>query len=100
MKPNAKVTFKYLATTLIFALTSSIIFLAPGADAAQPDSSKSIADRVVVAINNIPYSQNQIESYIDVKESLRDDASKSQTVNSSNWTEALDVFVTDTSIHQ
>jgi len=59
-----------------------------------------VADRVVVAINNIPYTQLQIERYLDVKESLRDNAESSQAVNESNWTIALDAFIKDMMIHQ
>jgi hypothetical protein len=98
MVPNSNLTFKFLTTGVFFVLTSAIILLSSRGDAA--DAPKTIADRIVVAINNIPYSQNQVEAYIDVKESLRDDAIKSQIVDGSNWTQALDVFISDTSIHQ
>ena len=100
MTPNVKVTLKYFSAGVVFALTSSIISLASRGSSAEIESSITIADRVLVTINNIPYSQNQVESYIDVKESLRDDAMKSQTVDGSNWTQALEVFVRDTAIHQ
>lgn len=60
----------------------------------------TIADRVVVAINNIPYTQLQLESYLNVKESLRDDAAASQVVKESNWAQALDAFINDMMIHQ
>lgn len=59
-----------------------------------------IADRIVVAINSIPYSQIQIERYINVKESLRDNIEKSQPVQQSNWELALAAFTTDMMIHQ
>ncbi|MEI6397465.1 MAG: hypothetical protein WCO71_01725 [Pseudomonadota bacterium] len=100
MTPNVKVTLKYFSAGVAFALTSSIISPASRGSSAEIESSIAIADRVLVTINNIPYSQNQVESYIDVKESLRDDAMKSQTVDGSNWTQALEVFVRDTAIHQ
>ena len=54
-----------------------------------------VADRIVVAVNSIPYSQLQIERYIDVKESLRDNIASSQTVQQSNWALALDAFIRD-----
>lgn len=60
----------------------------------------TMADRVVVAINNIPYTQLQLESYLNVKESLRDDAAASQVVKESNWAQALDAFISDMMIHQ
>ena len=59
-----------------------------------------IADRVVVAVNNIPYTQIQIERYINVKESLRDDGASSQVVSAENWALALDAFTKDMPIHQ
>jgi hypothetical protein len=101
MKQNPRINFNYLARGVFFALTCGIFL--PAAQS-EPDKSpaipNTIADRVVVAINNIPYSQNQVEAYIDVKESLRDDAARSQTVDGSNWTQALEAFVRDTAIHQ
>ena len=60
----------------------------------------AVADRVVVAINNIPYTQVQIESYLNVKESLRDNADSSQVVNGANWSIAVDAFTNDMMIHQ
>jgi hypothetical protein len=60
----------------------------------------AVADRIVVVINNLPYSQLQVERYINVKEALRDDASKSQVVSSSNWNLALDEFTSQMAIHQ
>jgi hypothetical protein len=60
----------------------------------------AVADRVVVAINNIPYTQVQIESYLNVKESLRDNADSSQVVNGTNWSIAVDAFTNDMMIHQ
>jgi len=63
-------------------------------------SEPALADRVVVAINNIPYTQLQIESYLNVKESLRDNADSSQVVNETNWPIALDAFTNDMMIHQ
>jgi hypothetical protein len=60
----------------------------------------AVADRVVVAINNIPYTQLQIESYLNVKESLRDNADSSQVVNGTNWSMAIDAFTNDMMIHQ
>ncbi len=61
---------------------------------------RSIADRIILAINSIPYSQTQIERYINVKETLRDGIEKSQTVQQSNWNLAITAFVKDMMIHQ
>jgi hypothetical protein len=65
-----------------------------------PALAREIGDRIVVAINSIPYSQLQVERYINVKESLRDNIQSSQAVQESNWTMALDVFIEDMKIHQ
>jgi hypothetical protein len=60
----------------------------------------AMVDRVILTINNIPYTQTQIERFIDVKESLRDHPETAQIVNESNWGLAIDAFITDMSIHQ
>ena len=74
----------------------------PATSAIKVDSEQMpvIADRVLVAINNIPYTQLQLESYLNVKESLRDEASSSQVVKESNWLQAIDAFINDMMIHQ
>ena len=60
----------------------------------------AMVDRVILTINNIPYTQTQIERFIDVKESLRDHPETAQIVNESNWGLAIDAFIADMSIHQ
>ena len=79
-----------VAAFIFFGLVAAKIHAEPSA----------VADRIVVVINNLPYSQLQVERYINVKESLRDDASKSQVVQSSNWVLALEEFTTQMAIHQ
>lgn len=59
-----------------------------------------LGDRLVLAVNNTPYSQLQIEGYTNVKEALRSDPSKSQVVSGSNWNIALAAFMLDMSIYQ
>jgi hypothetical protein len=86
---------------LLFILTLRGENLRAQSQAKIPESSEpAVADRVVVAINNIPYTQLQIESYLNVKESLRDNADSSQVVNETNWSIALDAFTNDMMIHQ
>ncbi len=63
-------------------------------------AASSILDRVVLMINSIPYTQTQIERYIAVKESLRDQPEIAQIVQESNWSIALDAFTADMMIHQ
>jgi hypothetical protein len=63
-------------------------------------ASGQTADRVVVAINSIPYTQLQIERFINVKETLRDNVKTAQIVKESNWPLALEVFIRDMMIHQ
>jgi hypothetical protein len=59
-------------------------------------------DRIVVSINNIPYTQRQIEVYIAVKESLRPSprGESVRLVNVQNWKEAIAVFTDDMLILQ
>lgn len=83
--------------SLVLKLTPS---LAQAESTTAPVEATSMVDRVVVAINNIPYTQLEIESYLNVKESLRDNADSSQVVNQANWSVALDAFLKDMMIHQ
>jgi hypothetical protein len=69
-----------------------------------------LGDRLVLSINNLPYTQRQVEIYIAVKESLRKPATgpdgaaaKSapvRLVESRNWGDALTVFAEDMIILQ
>ncbi len=79
------------AITLFFAVCISTIVNAERSE---------ITDRIVVVINSLPYSQLQVERYINVKEALRDDASRSQVVQSSNWDMALSEFIKQMAVHQ
>lgn len=62
--------------------------------------SAPLGDRLILTINGIPYSQLQIESYLDVKESLRDNPAKSQLVDADNWNIALASFIRDMTLYQ
>jgi hypothetical protein len=75
----------------------SIVFGTVSASLAQ---AQVIADRIVVSINNIPYSQLHIERYMNVRESLRDQISGSLPVQQSNWELATQTFVQEMMIHQ
>jgi len=61
-----------------------------------------IGDRAVLAINNVTYTQRQIEMYIVVKESLRKNIGieTARVVNAANWNEAVTVFTEDMIIYQ
>jgi hypothetical protein len=61
-----------------------------------------VGDRAVLSINNVSYTQRQVEMYIVIKESLRKNAEIESTriVNASNWSEALTVFSEDMIIYQ
>lgn len=54
-----------------------------------------VGDRLILSINNIPFSQLQIEALMNVKETLRADPNQSQIVDQSNWALALSAFITD-----
>ena len=61
-----------------------------------------VGDRAVLAINNVTYTQRQIEMYIVVKESLRKNTSieSARVVNAANWNEAVTVFTEDMIVYQ
>lgn len=59
-----------------------------------------IGDRLVLSINNIPYTQRQVEVYISVKESLRKSEQPVRLIQAGNWTDALTVFSEDMIILQ
>jgi hypothetical protein len=84
-------------TSIAFAITP--IFVASIATTVNAQASE-ITDRIVVMVNSLPYSQLQVERYINVKEALRDDAIRSQIVQSSNWEMALTEFIKEMAIHQ
>lgn len=58
---------------------------------------QKLGDRVVVAINDLTYTQRQVESYITLKECLRktDNLQSPLLVDKNNWPDALLVFVDD-----
>lgn len=61
----------------------------------------NIGDRLVVAINGVPYSQRQIEIYIHVKETLRKSTDDSvRLISAGNWGDAITVFTEDMVILQ
>jgi hypothetical protein len=59
-----------------------------------------LGDRVVVSINNIPYTQLQVEGYVNVKETLRKDIENSLPVSQDNWQIALAAFILDMVVYQ
>jgi hypothetical protein len=79
---------KFYAIMGIFLLAFSTLgFSLAGSD---------VGDRVVLTINNIPFTQRQVEGYINIKESLRKNADGSlRLVNASLWEDALSVFTND-----
>jgi hypothetical protein len=85
-----KYTFRKI--TLALAIIFSIFPIK--SEAAQ------VGDRLVIAINGIPYSQVQIESHLNTKEALRADPSNSELVSATNWPLAVKAFIDDTVIYQ
>jgi hypothetical protein len=56
----------------------------------------ALGDRVVLTINNVPFTQRQVEGYIDVKECLRKaEGGAVRIVTANNWEDALTVFTND-----
>lgn len=55
-----------------------------------------LGDRVVLTINNVPFTQRQVEGYINIKECLRKSSDGSiRLVNAGLWRDALTVFTSD-----
>ena len=60
-----------------------------------------LGDRLVVAVNSMPYSQRQLELYLTIKQSLRpEEIGEQQVVGAFNWSEALTVFSEDMMVLQ
>ena len=61
----------------------------------------SLGDRLIVAINGVPFTQRQIEIYIHVKESLRKSSSgETRMISAANWRDAISVYTEDMVILQ
>lgn len=72
------------------------IFLIASAANASAVATNDVGDRVVLTINNVPFTQRQVEGYINVKECLRKNADGAvRLVNASLWRDALTVFTSD-----
>jgi hypothetical protein len=81
----------------ILALATALAHAAPGARG----EAGPTGDRLVVAINNVPYSQRHVETYVAVKESLRKNGDGAvRLVDASNWSDAVAVFTEDMIILQ
>lgn len=60
---------------------------------ASANASGVLGDRLVIAVNSMPYSQRQLELYLTIKHSLRpEEIGEQQIVSAANWSEALTVF--------
>lgn len=78
------------------AIAGGLLLAATAAAAVVP-----LGDRLVVGINNVPYTQRQVECYILVKESLRKtDTGVSRVIDERSWPQALAVFSEDMSVLQ
>jgi len=66
------------------------LFLCMSASAIASDV---LGDRLVIAVNSMPYSQRQLELYLTIKQSLRpEEIGAQQIVSAANWSEAITVF--------
>lgn len=84
--------------------TRSFSQSAPSADSTTKllDSREGIlGDRLIVSVNNNPYSQREIETYIIVKESVRADVTGPVgLVTAAGWGSALKAFIDDMVVQQ
>lgn len=94
------------ASALVFGLALAVCV---GVSVVDSAAAQTTGDRLVVAVNNIPYSQRQVEAYVAVKESLRKipesgtavaAAGAVRLVDAGNWGDALAVFTEDMIILQ
>lgn len=88
MEINLKKIIALLLSSFVCAWISKPIEAAP------------LGDRLIMSVNGIPYSQLQVEGYLNIKESLRDDPAKSQLVTADNWSIALSSFIKDMALYQ
>lgn len=78
--------------TLILCWTLAVPTSAPA---------QQLGDRLVVAINQVPYSQRQLELYFAVRAGIRNDADLTGLfVDRSNWSASLALFTEDMMILQ
>ncbi len=82
--------------TLLTAAVLSVSASSTRVFAANQEVQGPVGDRLVLAVNDLPYSQRQVEAYITVKESLRQTSDGSvRSVSAANWDDALTVFAED-----
>ncbi len=82
---------------------SILVLLLLGTFLAMPSSASAakIGDRLVVSLNNQPYSQRQIEVYFSIKELLRNQVDETLLmVDENNWRRFLNVYIEDMIILQ
>ena len=79
-----------------FRGATSLALLLALAGGARAQSSDPLGDRLIVGVNNVPYTQRQVESYILVKESLRKtEAGPERAIDARSWPQAVAVFSDD-----
>ena len=60
-----------------------------------------LGDRLVIAVNSVPYTQRQLELYFTIKLNARADHMRDEViVSAANWNEALSVYTNDMMILQ
>ena len=84
--------------------SAALPFIASGAFATatltpEARADAPLGDRLVVAVNGVPYTQRQVESYVLVKESLRKEA-MTRVLGARDWSEALAAFAEDMTVLQ
>ncbi len=94
---------KTCATTRMLKLIKACVFLSTFLGMLPANIAfAQVGDRAVLAVNNVTYTQRQIEMYIIVKESLRKNTGieSARVVNAANWNEAVTVFTEDMIVYQ
>ena len=88
---------------IVYWISAVLVYFVTGPDwAAWAESPVGrLGDRLIVSVNNLPYTQRQIEAYATVREALRSGSvSDGVVVASGNWKDAVDMFTEEMIILQ
>ena len=98
---EAKVHIQPLHSYFSYCLGFCTLILCWTLAAPASATAQQLGDRLVVAINQVPYSQRQLELYFAVRAGIRNDADQTGLfVDRSNWSASLALFTEDMMILQ
>ena len=98
---QAKVHIQPLRSYYSYCLSICTLILCWTLAAPTSAAAQQLGDRLVVAINQVPYSQRQLELYFAVRAGIRTDTDQTGLfVDRSNWSASLALFTEDMMILQ